>query len=166
MSQVQLLQAWQLGTSYFHKPLSTLSIYLTPEQQRLVANSLHFSLSIARYQASQRPMPSRSLLSCSAQVVLGRSRGRFQPGPGALPQRAPIAVQSASWAGIPGCMRATCPKRASLLRLTLGTMFLRCVRPLQACFVIKPADSEDALQAAHVERLQTIDIALGAGFMF
>ena len=33
-------------------------IYLTPEQQRLVANSLHFSLSIARYQASQRPVPS------------------------------------------------------------------------------------------------------------
>ena len=93
-----------------------LSIYLTPEQQSLVANSLHFSLSIARYQASQRPMPSRSLLSCSAQIVLGRPRGRFQSGPGALPQRAPIAVQSASWAGIPGCMRATWPKRASLKR--------------------------------------------------
>ena len=61
-----------------------LSIYLTPEQQRLVANSLHFSLSIARYQASQRPMPSRSLLSCSAQVVLGRPRGRFHPGPSAI----------------------------------------------------------------------------------
>ena len=54
------------------------SIYLscTPEQQKLVANSLHFSLSIARYQASQRPMPPKSLLSCLAQVILGRPRGR------------------------------------------------------------------------------------------
>ena len=112
-----------------------ISIYLTPEQQRLVANSLHFSLSIARYQASQRPMPSRSLLSCSTQVVLGRPRGRFQPGPGALPQRAPIAVQGASWAGIPGCMQATCPKRASLLRLTLDSMSSRRVRSFTFKFV-------------------------------
>ena len=88
-----------IGTQLFY-----LSIHLTPEQQRLLANSLHFSLSIARYQASQRPMPSRSLLSCSAQVVLRRPRGRFQPGPGAQRQRAPITVQSAPWAGISGCM--------------------------------------------------------------
>ena len=108
-----------------------LSIYLAPEQQRLVPNSLHFYLSIARYQASQRPMPSRSLLSCSAQVVLGRPRERFQPGPGALPQRASIAVQSASCAGIPGCMRATWPKRASLLRLTLDRLDV-----LEACAVL------------------------------
>ena len=80
-------------------------------------------------------MPSRSLLSCSAQVVLGRPRGPFQPGPGALPQRAPIAVQSASWAGIPGCMRATCPKRASLLCLTLDSMSSRRVRSFASKFV-------------------------------
>jgi len=76
------------------------------------------------------------ILSCSAQVVLGRPRGRFQSGPGALPQRAPIAVQSASWAGIPGCMRATCPKRASLLRLTLGSMSSRRVRSFTSKFVM------------------------------
>ena len=117
-----------------------LSIYITPEQQRLIANSLLFSISIARYQASQRPMPSRSLLSCSAQVVLGRPRDRFHPGPGALPQRAPIAVQSASRAVITGCMRATCPKRASLLRLTLGSMSSRRVRSFTSKCVIEPAD--------------------------
>ena len=122
----------KFGHSKFH-----LSIYLTPEQQRLVANSLNFCLSIARYQASKRPMPSRSLLSCSAQVVLGRPRGRFQPGPGALPQRAPIAVQSASWVGIPGCMRATCPKRASLLRLTLGSISSRRVWSFTSTFVAR-----------------------------
>ena len=69
-------------------------IYLASEQQRLVANSLHFSLSMARYLAFQKPMPSRSFLSCSAQEVLGRPLGRFQPGPDALPQRASVAVKA------------------------------------------------------------------------
>ena len=41
--------------SFFYLPRP---IYLSPEQQRLVANFLHFSVSIARYQASQRPVPS------------------------------------------------------------------------------------------------------------
>ena len=31
---------------------------------------------------------------------------------------------------------------------------------LQVCYVIEPADPEDASQAAHMKRLQTIDIGL------
>jgi len=74
-----------------------LYIYLAHEQQRLVANSLHFSLSIAKYQASQsrdpcHRGPTPSWASCSAQVVLGCPQGRFQPGPGASPQRNPSAI--------------------------------------------------------------------------
>ena len=37
---------------------------------------------------------------------------------------------------------------------------------LQACYVIEPADPEDASQAAHMERLQTIDIGLEQGPCF
>src|SRR5277367_3576983 len=114
-----------------------LSIYLAREQQRLVANSLHPSLFIARYQASQRPIPYRSLRNCSAHVVLGRPLGRFQPSSGALPQRTPSAVHRASWAGTPGCIRDTCPKSASLLRLILGSMSLRRVLSLTSAFVTK-----------------------------
>jgi len=149
--------------SFFYLPRP---IYLSPEQQRLVANFLHFSLSIARYQASQRPMSSRSLLSCSAQEVLGRPPGRFQQGQGALPQQAPIAVQSASWAGIPGCMRAMCPKRAGHLRLILGSMSSRRVLHLQVCYVIEPAYPKNAPQATRVKSLQTIDIGLEQGPCF
>ena len=71
-------------------------IFPSPYQQILVVNALHYSVSIARYQASQRPMPPRSLRSCSAGLVIGRPRGRLQPGSGALPQRTPSAVQRAS----------------------------------------------------------------------
>ena len=119
------------------------TIYLTPEQQSLVADSVHLSLSIARYQASQKPMPSRCLLSCSAQLVLGRPRGRFQPRSGALPQRALNAVQRASWAGTTGGMGATCSKRASFLRRILGSIH----------YVIKPADSKNASHGTHVVRM-------------
>ena len=37
---------------------------------------------------------------------------------------------------------------------------------LQVCYVIEPADPEDASQAAHVERLKTIDIGLEQGSCF
>ena len=36
---------------------------------------------------------------------------------------------------------------------------------LQVCYVIEPADPYDASQAAHMERLQTIDIGLEQGPM-
>ena len=37
---------------------------------------------------------------------------------------------------------------------------------LQVCYVIEPGDPEYASQAAHVERLQTIDIGLEQGPCF
>ena len=116
----------------------------------------------------QRPMPSRSLLtSCSAQVVLGRPRERFQPGPDALPQRAPIAVQSASWAGIP-LHASNMPKEGkSPSSDSRFDVHKACaVLHLQVCYVIDPADSDNASQAAHVKRLQTIDIGLEQGPCF
>ena len=37
---------------------------------------------------------------------------------------------------------------------------------LQVCYVIEPVDPEDASQAAHMKRLQTIDIGLEQGPCF
>ena len=37
---------------------------------------------------------------------------------------------------------------------------------LQVCYLIEPADSDNASQAAHVKRLQTIDIGLEQGPCF
>ena len=91
-----------LSKGFFSHPVGFSvfnAIYLTREHQRLVANSLRSFLFIARYQASHLPLPSRSLFSCSAQVVLGGPLGLFQLGFETLPERTSSTVHRASWAG-------------------------------------------------------------------
>ena len=109
-------------------------------------------------------MPSRSLLSCLAEVVLGRRQGRFQPGPGAVPQQAPIAVQSASWAGI-GLHASHVPEEVMYppSDSRLDVLEACAVLHLQVCYLIEPADPEYAPQATRVKSLQTIDICLEIG---
>ena len=83
---------------------------------------LCLSISIARFQAYQRPMPSRSLLSSSAQWSLDSHEVASKPDQ--VRYRSESLEQRVSWTGTSGGMRATCPKRASLLRF--GKFLHKC----------------------------------------
>ena len=140
------------------------SIYLARDQQRHVANSLRPSISIARHQASLRPMLSRSHLSCSVQVVCGCPRGRFQLASETLSQRTPSAVHRASCVAPrrhAGHILEEDKSPASNPRLhilqTSAILYL-CVR-----YIVEPANSEYTAQTPHMEGLLAVDICLKQG---
>ena len=117
-----------------------LSIYLTPEQQRLVANSLHFFLSIARYQASQRPVPSRSILLGPGSP--GATAGAFLTRPRCSTTASPYCGPKRVVGGDTGLHASNMPKegKSPPSDSRLDVLQACAVLHLQVCYVIEPAD--------------------------
>ena len=114
-------------------------------------------------------MPSRSLLSCSAQVVLGRPRGVSNPAQARYHSEAsPYCGPKRLVGGDTGLHASNMAKegKSPPSDSRLDVLEACAVLHLQVCYVIEPADPEDASQAAHVERLRTIDIGLELGPCF